>query len=298
MLQSPQALFHYYAARFLIGFAILIVAALGTFSRLLGTASHWADFWVYDLAIGSVGFWIALGTVTPLVRLGTDKAFLQRTAGRAVFMEFERADLPRRVFLLLLAVAHADGPLGSAERTAVQHFLRLRFPYADPRTFEVAPLEAPDVAALAARIALGLGSGERASLFTWCCLVAFADGTFRPQEHDVLQQVARGLGLPGQHARALFHAARERVLRGGIFGSGRRTRGPAANPAPRSERDQAYATLGLEPGADRSAIKHRHRELVKQYHPDAQPNLGPVAQEEATERFRAIQRAYELLTAP
>jgi curved DNA-binding protein CbpA len=43
-------------------------------------------------------------------------------------------------------------------------------------------------------------------------------------------------------------------------------------------------------------IRRRHRELVRRFHPDAQPNLGPIAQQEATERFRAIQRAYELLT--
>jgi curved DNA-binding protein CbpA len=35
---------------------------------------------------------------------------------------------------------------------------------------------------------------------------------------------------------------------------------------------------------------------VRKFHPDAQPNLGEAAQREATERFRAIQRAYELLS--
>ena len=37
-------------------------------------------------------------------------------------------------------------------------------------------------------------------------------------------------------------------------------------------------------------------ELMRKFHPDAQPNLGPVAQEEATQRFHAIQEAYEALT--
>ena len=55
--------------------------------------------------------------------------------------------------------------------------------------------------------------------------------------------------------------------------------------------------IGLPPDASPEQIRRRHRELVRKFHPDAQPNLGPVAQKEATERFQAIQRAYELLTA-
>jgi DnaJ-class molecular chaperone len=54
--------------------------------------------------------------------------------------------------------------------------------------------------------------------------------------------------------------------------------------------------LGLPINANKDQIRRRHRELVRKFHPDAQPNLGPVAQKEATNRFRAIQHAYELLT--
>jgi curved DNA-binding protein CbpA len=59
----------------------------------------------------------------------------------------------------------------------------------------------------------------------------------------------------------------------------------------------ALATLGLPADATPEQIRKRHRELVRRFHPDAQPNLGPVAQREATERFTAIQRAYETLLA-
>ena len=43
-------------------------------------------------------------------------------------------------------------------------------------------------------------------------------------------------------------------------------------------------------------IRSRHRELVKVHHPDAHAHLGPVAAQEATERFREIQSAYELVS--
>ena len=61
-------------------------------------------------------------------------------------------------------------------------------------------------------------------------------------------------------------------------------------------RVDALAALGLPAHATEAQIRRRHRELVRKFHPDAQPNLGEAAQKEATERFRAIQRAYEVLT--
>ncbi|MGB3967311.1 MAG: J domain-containing protein, partial [Planctomycetota bacterium] len=62
-------------------------------------------------------------------------------------------------------------------------------------------------------------------------------------------------------------------------------------------REQALAVLDLPADATPEQIRKRHRELVRKFHPDAQPSLGPIAQREATERFTAIQRAYETLSA-
>ncbi|MFB6308722.1 MAG: J domain-containing protein [Haloarculaceae archaeon] len=50
---------------------------------------------------------------------------------------------------------------------------------------------------------------------------------------------------------------------------------------------EAYRTLGLEPGADQSAIKRAYREKVKEVHPD---NGGDE------ESFMAVKDAYERLS--
>jgi hypothetical protein len=72
---------------------------------------------------------------------------------------------------------------------------------------------------------------------------------------------------------------------GGGFGGERQRRATQPTSGP-SARD-AYRTLGLDPGADESAIKQAYREKVKETHPDT---------EDGTERrFKRVNDAYERL---
>jgi len=73
---------------------------------------------------------------------------------------------------------------------------------------------------------------------------------------------------------------------------------PAASPPPTGPRSSEpldqYAVLGAERGADEIAIKKCYRRLVLQWHPDKHP----VKREEAEEKIRLINNAYELLGNP
>jgi hypothetical protein len=60
--------------------------------------------------------------------------------------------------------------------------------------------------------------------------------------------------------------------------------------------ERARAVLGLPLGASPDQLRARHRELVKKWHPDRFAN-DPAGQEEATTRMRAINAAYQLLSA-
>ena len=53
-----------------------------------------------------------------------------------------------------------------------------------------------------------------------------------------------------------------------------------------------YRILGVSRSADPKEIKSAYRKLAKQYHPDANPN------EDTTEKFQEINRAYEVLNNP
>ncbi|MEO6594533.1 MAG: TerB family tellurite resistance protein [Planctomycetota bacterium] len=288
MASSSQP--QYWIHRFLLGVGLLVFAGMGIFARLfrgvdpMGLATFLPGLW---------GFYLTFTSIGPLVRLVTLHTRTRSAWSQAAADAFLRASLPRRIYYLLAAVAEVDGPMSPAERETVRHFLLERFldrtHAIEIQTWEAQPLQVQDRMGLAARIATGLDQNELDSLFCWCCLVAFADGKFHEHEHTALQEVARGLGLPAVRARMLFHLARAQYLGG--HKRGQRTKPAAAV----NTRAHALDVLGLPPDASPDQIRRRHRELVRRFHPDTQPNLGPVAQREATERFTEIQRAYETL---
>lgn len=237
-----------------------------------------------------------------------ERRLLEETRGST--RRFRRASLPRQIYLLLLAVAEADGPIGAEERALVRRFVFERFvepvTVDDLQAWESQRIPPEQVTGLALELRRLLSPAECETVFYWSCLVAFADRRFRADEHVVLQDVAHGLGLSPVHARVVFHHAKARALGeetrfrsggrsqhdGGAFGGGA---GSGARRRPATPRQRALSVLGLEDGAGRDEIRRRHRELVKRYHPDAHAHLGARAAEEAARRFREIQQAYESL---
>lgn len=288
---TPQ----YWTGRFVLGLLMLVATGMGLPHRFLPLRD---PLGLVSLAFGMTGFYLSLTAIGPMIRLSSYRSRTRKEWGESARTAFARASLPRRIFYLLVAVAEADGPMTAPEREVVRQFLLRRFD--DPvstdeiSTWEMQPLQVEDLIGLAARIATGLDQTELDTLFCWCALVAFADGRFRPDEHQALHQVARGLGIDGPRARMLFHLARAQFLAGTHKEEKGQQQRPD-EPRPAHARADALAVLGLPLDASVDQIRRRHRELVRKFHPDAQPNLGPVAQKEATERFQAIQRAYELL---
>jgi tellurite resistance protein len=279
----------YAEQRLRAGLAILGGAALIG----LGIALTGVPVLMLAPAVVASGVYVAARGVARLLRVQSRIRALAREFGPELDPRHTRAPLSYQVYWLLLAVAEADSAASAAEREAVERFVVARFPEFARLTpiarVELATFPRQRAGALALRLRDSLSFAEAQLLFWWACLVAFSDARFSETEHDVLQQVARGLGIPGTQARAIFHHARHRAS------TGQRERASGgATVEPGRSRD--LARLGLGPDATRVEIRRRHRELVRRFHPDAHQHLGPVAAAEATERFREIQAAYERLT--
>jgi DnaJ-domain-containing protein 1 len=245
------------------------------------------------------------------------------------------ASIPRRVFWLLYTVAESDGRSGAREMDLVRRFLLERFLspeiLADLTSWNAPRLPREELAPLVRSLRAQLSGSECETIFWWCCMVSLIDERFTADEHELLQDIAREFGMPGDHARRVFQHAKTRVLqatrssgagysgagggsgRGGGFdgrssgygstggrsGSGWRRYDsgwpPRQPPQKPDRRRSALSILGLDESADERTIRKRHRELVKRYHPDAHARLGPVAAQEAAERFKEVQAAYEFL---
>jgi DnaJ like chaperone protein len=112
------------------------------------------------------------------------------------------------------------------------------------------------------------------------CAAVAADGTIHPAEHQMLLQIAHGLGLSAADVEQL-----EALLRTGTGGGG---------GAPRRNPEDAYAALGLTSAATDAQIKQAYRRLMSQNHPDklAGKGLPESMREMAEQRTREISTAY------
>lgn len=112
---------------------------------------------------------------------------------------------------------------------------------------------------------------------------AMADGTLHAAERAMLGRVGAGLGFPPEYV--------EQILRF-VHGAGR---AGGAGPRTRAALDDAYAVLGVNPGADDGEIKRAYRRLMSQHHPDklVSKGLPEEMMKLATERTQQIQKAYD-----
>ena len=106
-----------------------------------------------------------------------------------------------------------------------------------------------------------------------------------PTERERARQRARA----AENRRDAYRGAEAAgASRSGRFGAGPRDpRDRAPSTRGMSERE-AYATLELDPSADRETVRSAYRERAKRLHPD-----GEDGDEEA---FKELNRAYEVLT--
>ena len=293
----------YWALRFALGLSTLLLAGTGwPADWLQETIGETQNHEAVNVLVGLAGFLLTLRATSPLVRVMSDGRRLQRDWGQKSHADFLRATTAQQVFQLLLAVAQADGNRSARGRDRVLRFLQRRFPdpvsHAELEAWQQQSKATRDLRALARSVSHNLDVGERATLYSWSCQIALATGGFSVQEREALHAIAKGLRVDDDHARILFLFAHQMHQQARPDGPGRgpTSKQPRAPTRARSARKQAFAVLDLPHDCSKDQIRKRHRQLVRRFHPDAQPHLGPVAQEEATARFREIQKAYETLT--
>jgi DnaJ like chaperone protein len=196
------------------------------------------------------------------------------------------------IFSVMGAIAKADRVVTREEiRVAEEIFDRLHLE-GEQRTAAKAAFnrgKAPDFDLDAAVDGFArIGRGPLLQLFLQIqCMAVAADGNVHPAEHEMLVRVARRLGLTEHDVAQL-----EALLRTAAAG-----RGTAGAPPTRKRLDDAYAALGLTPGATEVEVKRAYRRLMSRNHPDklAARGLPESMRQIAEERSREINTAYDLI---
>ncbi len=102
--------------------------------------------------------------------------------------------------------------------------------------------------------------------------LAQADGQISPEEEDMIRLIADNMQISDADYRSLQALYQKK---------------PDSN--------WAYTALEITPDASDEEVKKAYRRMAMKYHPDKVANAGEEVRRQATEKFRAVNEAYETI---
>lgn len=236
-----------------------------------------------------LGFLLSFGLIGFLLLLAAFWGFSYYIRSRISAYEASQTEAHNRFVSLLVRIlvqiAQADGHFTKAELQTMLNFFQVNLRYSQDQMYWVKQLirEARDESAtmddLLTEFRDSFAYEPRLILLELIYQIIFTKQP--PPEGEILQ--ARRIAVFLQ-----ISAYDQRTIEARFM---YRQRQEAATGV-RAE-EQYYAVLGLEPGADATAIKKAYRTLSMQYHPDKVRHLGAEFQRVAEEKMKEINAAYE-----
>lgn len=185
-------------------------------------------------------------------------------------------DVRVSLLVLIACVMKADGRVKKVELDMVKQFLVRN--YGEQGALQALQvlkhlLEQPiNPTEVAAQIATYVNYSTRLELVHFLLELANSDGDFADSEKQVIDQIVVALHLSDADYRSLLALYQK-----------------AQDP------NWAYQALEIEPGATNDEVKKAYRRMAMKYHPDKVAGAGEEIREKATEKFRAVNEAYEAI---
>ena len=185
-------------------------------------------------------------------------------------------DFKMSLLVMIACVMKADGNVQKAELNVVKRFLVSNFG-------EDGALEALQILKrildqplnereMAMQINQFMNYSAKLQLVHFLFDVAYSDGHVNTAELKVIQTIASIFRITAADFESLKAPYVKNV-----------------------DKDWAYKALEIEPSATIDEIKKAYRRMAMKYHPDKVNSLGEDVKKSATEKFRAINEAYEQL---
>lgn len=102
--------------------------------------------------------------------------------------------------------------------------------------------------------------------------LAQADGQISPEEEEMIRLIANHMQVSDADYRSLQALYQKKT-----------------------DANWAYTALEITPDATDEDVKKAYRRMAMKYHPDKVANAGEEVRQQATEKFRAINEAYEVI---
>lgn len=262
---------------------------MGFFAGLLFGALGWTLF-------GPIG--AILGGIFGLnVLSGKEKIDGRHTSSEGGSKDTTHGDFMVVLLILIATVMKADGKVSKSELDEVKKFLLRNF--SDEESKEALQLlkqilsQNYDYRSVCIQASTRLNYSAKLELLHLLFKISAADGIMSESEMQVITEISRLIGISSadfHSVRAAYMAYnREQRQGGGSSSSSTGSKGMSLS--------LAYQILEVSPDASDSEIKKAYRKMAMKYHPDKVNTLGDDVRKSATEKFKAVNEAYNTVKA-
>ena len=202
----------------------------------------------------------------------------------------------RPILILFAAIMKADGRVMRTELVYVSNALKKLYP---PRQIPSLIDELKEILHqnlsiedACTEINMQYSLQSRISILYMLVGLAQADGTVDNQERYLLYQIASRFNINSTYVDAFLRSNSSYS-----YNSSSSYNAQDGYYPPRGSQyvNDPYKVLGIEPTASDSQVKSAYRKLVNTWHPDRFQNKSEAEINTATEKFKEIQAAYEVI---
>lgn len=259
---------------------------MGFFGGLIGISLGWT----LGGPIGALIGFIVGTTITSGVKLISNKS----TGGQAYSgaNTTTQGDFIVSLMVLVATVMKADNRVTKAELDEVKHFLSRHFNEQD--SLEALQLlknilkQEYDYEPVCSQIGSRMNYSGKLELIHWLFKVSCADGTLNDSELSLITRMAQLMSISSGDfisIKAIYLA----------YSNGSYNSQSKASKQNKMTATTACQILEVNINASEQEIKKAYRRMAMKYHPDKVNTLGEQVRKSATEKFKAVNEAYETL---
>ena len=185
-----------------------------------------------------------------------------------------QGDIRVSIIVLIACVIKADGQVLKSEVNYIKPFLLRTFGQEGAKQalqlLKELLGQPIDHVAVAQQIGRHVNYSTRLELANLLVQVANADGDLDPKELAVIEQIAVNMAIQQADYQSILALYQRN-----------------------KDTNWAYTALEIQPSATDEEVKKAYRRMAMKYHPDKVANAGEEIRQQATEKFRGINEAYE-----
>ena len=185
-----------------------------------------------------------------------------------------QGDIQVSIIVLIACVIKADGRVLKSEINYIKPFLLRNFGEEGAKQALLLLKELLnkdiDSTAIAQQIGQNTNYSTRLELLRVLIEVANADGNIDPIELHVIERIAIAMSIQNADFQSILALYQRQ-----------------------KDINWAYTALEISPSSSNDEVKKAYRRMAMKYHPDKVANAGEDIRQQATEKFRGINEAYE-----